>query len=188
MLNPLQSQRVRHGAEDEETAYALQLLGAREGFIKGALVGGTMMALANWRFPFVQRQTLAGKVFLASWVAIFGMVTHADHYLLEWEAKHRVASEKWRTMARNELAARGTVPSETAMRAWKADYDAKLRSTLDSSSPTGVREPTSGELWKSSGMGMPREGAVGEGERSKVMQEIELGRREKEGGVDKPSA
>jgi hypothetical protein len=31
------------------------------------------MALANWRFPWVQRQTLAGKTFLASWVAIFGV-------------------------------------------------------------------------------------------------------------------
>ncbi|TNY24645.1 hypothetical protein DMC30DRAFT_385897 [Rhodotorula diobovata] len=74
--------RARHGAEDEEIAYRLQVMGAREGFIKGALVGGTLMTLANWRFPWVQRQTLAGKTFLASWAAIFGMVTHAGAFTL----------------------------------------------------------------------------------------------------------
>ncbi|BGP40301.1 hypothetical protein JCM10449v2_004260 [Rhodotorula kratochvilovae] len=134
------------------------------------------MALANWRFPWVQRQTLAGKTFLASWAAIFGMVTHADHYLLQWETNHRVQSERWRTMARNELAAQGTVPSETAMRAWKAAYDTKLRATLDTASTAPAPAAAAGAAT-----------ATPEG-RSQVLQELELAKHEKEGGVDAPSA
>ncbi|KPV74927.1 uncharacterized protein RHOBADRAFT_65104 [Rhodotorula graminis WP1] len=171
--------RARHGAEDEEIAYRLQVMGAREGFIKGALVGGTLMALANWRFPWVQRQTLAGKTCVASWVAIFGMVTHADHYLLEWEQQHRVQSERWRTMARNELAAKGTVPSETAMRAWKASYDAKLRATRDAQT-TAPESPAAAAA--------PAGIASVEGGRSQVLQELEAAKHEKEGGVDAPNA
>ncbi|GAA6013802.1 hypothetical protein JCM10207_008196 [Rhodosporidiobolus poonsookiae] len=171
MLNPLNTGRTRYGAEDEEIAYRLQVMGAREGFIKGALVGGTLMVLANWRFPFVRRQTLAGKTFLASWVAIFGMVTHADHYLLEYEKTHRAEQERWRTKARNELAAQGLVPSETAMRTWKANYDAQLQATRDAT----VAAPTPVEAM-----------ALGTGseQRSGVMQELELAKQEKTGGVD----
>ncbi|GAA5820231.1 hypothetical protein JCM11251_005534 [Rhodosporidiobolus azoricus] len=163
MLNQANG-RVRHTAEDEAIAYKLQVMGAREGGIKGLLIGGTLVALANWRFPFVQRQTLAGKAFLASWFGIFGMVTHADHYLLQYEARHRAESEKWRNMARNELAAQGTVPSETAMREWKAQYDNKLRDTLESptSAPQAAPSP-------------PTTVGAGSEERGKIAQELELG-------------
>lgn len=51
------------------------------------------------------------------------MVIYADHYLLDWEREHKAINERWRTMARNELAATGTVPNETTMRAWKARKD-----------------------------------------------------------------
>ncbi|GAA5898149.1 hypothetical protein JCM6882_003337 [Rhodosporidiobolus microsporus] len=176
MLNQTNG-RVRHTAEEEEVAYRLQVMGAREGGIKGALVGGTLVALANWRFPFMQRQTLAGKVFLASWFAIFGMVTHADHYLLQYEARHRAESEKWRNQARNELAAQGTVPSETAMRAWKAKNDEKLRATVDSQASAAQDAPSPATA-----------AAVGTEGRSKVLEELELAKHEKTGGVDAPSA
>ncbi|GAA5877154.1 hypothetical protein JCM3774_003317 [Rhodotorula dairenensis] len=165
MLNPLGTSRTRHGAEDEDIAYRLQVMGAREGAIKGTLVGATLMALANWRFPWVRRQTLAGKSFLVMWATIFGMVTHADHYLLKWEHEHRVQSERWRTAARSELAAQGTVPSESAMRAWKADYDAKLRATVDS--------PVSATQDAPSKAATPQEG------RSAVLQELELAKQDK---------
>lgn len=36
-------------AEDEATAYRLQVLGAREGALKGTLLAGTIVALCNWR-------------------------------------------------------------------------------------------------------------------------------------------
>ncbi|SGY20820.1 BQ5605_C016g08150 [Microbotryum silenes-dioicae] len=117
------AERVKHHAEDEDLAYRLQIMGAREGAIKGTLVAGTLVALCNWRFPWMQRQTLAGKAFLTMWGTIFGMVTHADHYLLKWEAEHRRKAEEWRTRARIELAAQGLVPSETTMRAWKKKDD-----------------------------------------------------------------
>ncbi|SCZ88191.1 BZ3500_MvSof-1268-A1-R1_Chr2-1g04248 [Microbotryum saponariae] len=149
------AERVKHHAEDEDLAYRLQIMGAREGAIKGTLVAGTLVALCNWRsvddsdslggtsniqhrhrleqsthlgpilarFPWMQRQTLAGKAFLTMWGTIFGMVTHADYYLLKWEAEHRRKAEEWRTRARIELAAQGSVPSETTMRAWKKKDD-----------------------------------------------------------------
>ncbi|BGP16313.1 hypothetical protein JCM10213_006469 [Rhodosporidiobolus nylandii] len=167
MLNPLANGRVRHGAEDEEIAYRLQVMGAREGFIKGSLIGGTLMFLANWRFPFVRRQTLAGKVFLASWASIFGMVTHADHYLLQYEQRHRAESERWRTMARNELAAQGVVPSETHMREWKAEYDAKTRATLESQ--VSAPSPTDAAA----------AGTASEEGKSEVLRELKLGEQEK---------
>ncbi|KAG0657053.1 hypothetical protein C6P46_006715 [Rhodotorula mucilaginosa] len=166
MLNPLGSSRTRHGAEDEDIAYRLQVMGAREGAIKGTVVGATLMALANWRFPWVQRQTLAGKSFLVMWATIFGMVTHADHYLLKWEQEHRVQSERWRTAARSELAAQGTVPSESAMRAWKANYDAKVRATIDS--PVLATQDAPSQAAASSQEG-----------RSAVLEELELAKQDK---------
>lgn len=72
------------------------------------------------------------------------MVIYADHYLLDWEREHKAINERWRNAARNgqpslcltcsfrssmlatiELAASGTVPNETTMRAWKARKDAE---------------------------------------------------------------
>ncbi|GAA5916006.1 uncharacterized protein JCM6883_006249 [Sporobolomyces salmoneus] len=158
--------RTYHGEDEAEIAYKLQVLGAREGAIKGTVIGGTLMAL----YPWVQRQTLAGKAFLVMWATIFGMVTHADHYLLQYEAEHRVASEKWRTQARNELAAKGIVPSETAMRHWKSEYDNKLRSTLDSTPAPSTTTPTAGNV------------AI---EQSKILKELDLGKKKEEekGGV-----
>ncbi|GAA6034098.1 hypothetical protein JCM8097_000694 [Rhodosporidiobolus ruineniae] len=125
MLNPLGSGRTRHGSEDEEIAYRLQVIGAREGFIKGAIIGTSLIALANWKFKWVQRQSIVGKTWVGLWGPIFGMVIGADKYLIEWEREHRKQEERWRDMARSEIAARGAVPSETAMRVWKAEYDAK---------------------------------------------------------------
>ncbi|GAA5870888.1 hypothetical protein JCM1840_002720 [Sporobolomyces johnsonii] len=156
--------RTQHGEEDAEIAYRLQVMGAREGAIKGTLLGGTLVALANWRFPWMQRQTLAGKAFLVSWVTIFGMVTHADHYLLNWEQEHRVASERWRTQARNELSAQGLVPSETAMRRWKEDYDARLRETVDSAPSQATQPPAPATTTTA---------AAGE-QQSAVLKELEL--------------
>ncbi|KAM0752737.1 hypothetical protein T439DRAFT_323351 [Meredithblackwellia eburnea MCA 4105] len=117
------TKRVKHGEADADQAYRLQVLGAREGAIKGTLVAGTLMLLANWRYPLVRRQTLAGKSFLVMWGTIFGLVTHADKYLLRWEDEHRIASERWRNVARTELASKGVIPSETMMQDWKRQKD-----------------------------------------------------------------
>lgn len=67
------ARRIKYHEEDENTAYRLQVIGAREGAIKGTLVAGTIVALLHWRVPFVRKQTLAGKAFLASWGTVFGV-------------------------------------------------------------------------------------------------------------------
>ncbi|GAA6061362.1 hypothetical protein JCM10212_005816 [Sporobolomyces blumeae] len=180
--------RTYHGEEEADVAYRLQVMGAREGAIKGTIVGGTLMALAQWRFPWVQRQTLAGKSFLVMWATIFGMVTHADHYLLKWEAEHRVQAEKWRTQARNELSAKGIVPSETAMRDWKASYDASLRRTLDSPSPaTPASSGPSSSVLSALKDGEQRDPGreTEEHRRSVVLGELDVGHKKEEekGGI-----
>ncbi|GAA5830977.1 hypothetical protein JCM3770_001065, partial [Rhodotorula araucariae] len=65
--------------------------------------------------------------------------------------------------------------SETAMRAWKAAYDAKLRATLDAApaAPTAAA---------------PAAATATPEVRSQVLQELELAKHEKEGGVDSPRA
>ncbi|BGP16312.1 hypothetical protein JCM10213_006468 [Rhodosporidiobolus nylandii] len=147
----------RHGEEDEEVAYRLQVLGAREGAIKWSLIAGTAMIAANYRFPFVARQTLAGKAFVVSWFTIFG------RYLLGWEASHRAESEKWRELARRDIAARGSIPTETAMRAWKAENDARLAANAAppiATSPSPVTPPPEAQ--------------------SKVLKELQAGKVAKE--------
>ncbi|BGP08209.1 hypothetical protein JCM10049v2_004055 [Rhodotorula toruloides] len=137
--------RTRYGQEDEDIAYRLQIIGAREGAIRGTLVAGAAVALwgfsssrANWRFPLVRRQTLAGKAFLVSWGTIFGMIIYADHYLLKWEQDHRIQAERWREMARRELSAKGIIASETTMQKWKTDFDLKNSSSAVLSPATSV--------------------------------------------------
>ncbi|GAA5898153.1 hypothetical protein JCM6882_003338 [Rhodosporidiobolus microsporus] len=156
--------RGRHGEEDEEVAYRLQVIGAREGAIRWTLIAGAAMLFANHRYPLVARHTLAGKAFVVSWFSIFGMVINADHYLLEWEQQHRIASEKWRELARKELAAKGTIPTETAMRAWKVDHDTRLAAAVPSL--PSASSPSAPSLSPSP--------------HSKVLDEIKVLREEKE--------
>lgn len=59
------------------------------------------------------------------------MVTYADKYLLTWEAQHRFQTERWRDLARRELAGTGIVPNETTMRAWKKKRDEEERVKLE---------------------------------------------------------
>lgn len=51
-------------------------------------------------------------------------------YLLAWEHQHRINEERWRSLARSELAGMGTVPNETTMRAWKARKDEEMARVL----------------------------------------------------------
>uniref|UniRef100_A0A0K3CNY7 Uncharacterized protein n=1 Tax=Rhodotorula toruloides TaxID=5286 RepID=A0A0K3CNY7_RHOTO len=131
--------RTRYGQEDEDIAYRLQIIGAREGAIRGTLIAGAAVALCVFSsspFPLVRRQTLAGKAFLVSWGTIFGMIIYADHYLLKWEQDHRIQAERWREMARRELSSKGIIASETTMQKWKSDFDLKNSSPAPLSSAT----------------------------------------------------
>jgi len=124
------ARRQRFHEHEAEVSYRLQVIGAREGFLKGSLISGPLMIFAHYRYPFVRRQTLAGKCFLALWGSIAGMAYYSDKYLLEWEKAHRAESEKWRTQARKELAATGIVPSEKDMMRWKERTDETRASQL----------------------------------------------------------
>lgn len=140
MADSPKTQRTKYGEEDAAKAYRLQVMGAREGAIKGTLVAGTLMLLANWRFPLVRRQTLAGKAFLTMWGTIFGMSIYSDKYLIAYEQHQRASSERWRNRARQELSAQGTIPTESLMMQWKAKRDAELRATLDGASSPVAKE------------------------------------------------
>ncbi|BGO91513.1 hypothetical protein JCM10020v2_003168 [Rhodotorula toruloides] len=102
--------RTRYGQEDEDIAYRLQIIGAREGAIRGTLVAGAAVAL--WGFS----SSRSSK-------------KRTDHYLLKWEQDHRIQAERWRDMARRELSAKGIIASETTMQKWKADFDLKNSSS-----------------------------------------------------------
>lgn len=58
------------------------MLGAREGALKGTLLAGSIIALCHWRYPWMRRQTLAGKAFLTFWGSALGMTVYADKYLI----------------------------------------------------------------------------------------------------------
>lgn len=96
------------------------------------------------------------------------LVTHADKYLLKWEEEHRIASERWRNVARAgerlrrvsaayepnadpvavaELASQGTIPSETTMRKWKERKD-KEAQAMDLPQAAPVASPVLEELKK----------------------------------------
>ncbi|GAA5856767.1 hypothetical protein JCM8547_008831 [Rhodosporidiobolus lusitaniae] len=162
----------RHGEEDEEVAF----IGAREGFIRGTLIAGGLMALAQWRFPLVRRQTLAGRAFVVSWGSIFGMVIYADHYLLEWEQAHKREQEKWREAARRDLSSRGSIPTESAMRAWKVGNDARLAAAVPSSSLSPSSSPSPSP---SSDSTAPAPTQASAPEQSKVLDELQAVREAK---------
>lgn len=81
----------------------------------------------NGRFPFMRRQTLAGKAFLVMGGTIFGMIYHADKYLLAWEHVHRIEEERWRGRARRALVGGGRVPDESGMREWRRVEEERVR-------------------------------------------------------------
>jgi hypothetical protein len=56
-------------------------------------------------------------------VTIFGLVVTADDALLKYEARHRSEINALRKEARIDLARRGIVPTETALRRWQAERE-----------------------------------------------------------------
>jgi len=105
---------------DVDKAQKLQM----EAGIKGALqytgLGlGAVTIGHSW--PLFRRQTLAFKAFLVSAFTIFGLVVAADSALLKHEARQRSESTALRKEARIDLARRGIIPTETAIRKWQAE-------------------------------------------------------------------
>jgi hypothetical protein len=55
--------------------------------------------------------------------AVTGMVINADNYLLRFESQQRLTENDIRRQARNELATRGVIATETEIRKWKAQKE-----------------------------------------------------------------
>ena len=68
-------------------------------------------------------------------VTIFGLVVTADDALLKHEARYRLKINALRKEARIDLARRGIIPTETALRQWQAERE-KVRP------PTAEDEPS----------------------------------------------
>jgi len=103
-----------------------------EAGIKGALqytgLGlGAVTIGHSW--PLFRRQTLAFKAFLVSAFTMFGLVVAADNALLKHEATQRSEISALRKQARIELARRGIIPTETAIREWQAERENAMDST-----------------------------------------------------------
>lgn len=60
-------------------AQSLQIWHGTIGMIKYTCYGSILVYLANMRFPWVQKQTLAGKAFVVSSFSIFGCVLRFSH-------------------------------------------------------------------------------------------------------------
>jgi len=113
---------------DVDKAHKLQM----EAGIKGALqytgLGlGAVTIGHSW--PLFRRQTLAFKAFLVSAFTMFGLVVAADNALLKHEATQRSEISALRKQARIELARRGIIPTETAIREWQAERENAMDST-----------------------------------------------------------
>lgn len=61
--------------------------------------------------------------------AICGLVIGADKYLLKYEYAQREAENAMRREARNALAKKGIIATETEIRRWKAERAAEIAET-----------------------------------------------------------
>ncbi|TXT06309.1 uncharacterized protein COLE_05640 [Cutaneotrichosporon oleaginosum] len=74
--------------------------------------------------PTFRKQTWAIKAFLVTSSSIFGLVIGADDYLLKYESAQRDAENAIRREARNALASKGIIATETEIRRWRAQRQA----------------------------------------------------------------
>lgn len=68
------------------------------------------------------------------------MVINADNYLLRFESHQRLHENDLRRRARNELAQRGVIATESEIRKWKAE-----REREEAQAAAATSEPSSGE-------------------------------------------
>lgn len=69
---------------------------------------------------------------------MFGLVVTADNVLLKHEAVRRQNENIIRKEAQYDMARRGIIPTETAIRAWKAERE----KALNSSTAKGIDDPS----------------------------------------------
>jgi len=59
---------------------------------------------------------------------VFGLVVTADNVLLKHEARQRLEIGAIRKEARIDLARRGIIPTETALRKWQEEHEITMKS------------------------------------------------------------
>ncbi|TIA93345.1 hypothetical protein E3P99_00120 [Wallemia hederae] len=100
-------------------AHKLQIWHGTIGMLKYTCYGSILVYLANMRFPWMQRQTLAGKAFVVSSFSIFGLVVSADSHLLSHERQQGSVENEVRRRALEDLSEKhGIVASEGQIRRW----------------------------------------------------------------------
>ncbi|KAJ7179813.1 hypothetical protein C8R43DRAFT_970532 [Mycena crocata] len=109
--------------EDVEQAYTVQTRSAIEGALHGGAIGVGLTIITHYSWPFFRRQTLQFKGFLVCTCTVFGLVLGAEKALQEYKAVRRWEENSIRKEARLDLARRGIIPTETAIKKWKADND-----------------------------------------------------------------
>ncbi|GMK56387.1 hypothetical protein CspeluHIS016_0302270 [Cutaneotrichosporon spelunceum] len=118
--------------EHQKRAYELQLIGGLKGMAWWTVYGLVGVGLLHRFNPTFRKQTWAIKAFLVTSSAIFGLCLGADEYLLKYEAGQRERENAIRREARNALAARGIIATETEIRRWKAERQAERDALAES--------------------------------------------------------
>ncbi|BEI81059.1 hypothetical protein CcaverHIS002_0202190 [Cutaneotrichosporon cavernicola] len=109
----------------QQRAYELQLIGGLQGMAWWTLYGMVGVGLLHRFNPTFRKQTWAIKAFLVSSASIFGLTIGADDYLLKYESAQRDQENAIRREARNALAAKGIIATETEIRRWRAAQQAE---------------------------------------------------------------
>jgi len=115
--------------KDVDEAQELQIKAGLKGAARSTVVGLGVIMIAHHSWPLFRRQTLAFKAFLVSGFTMFGLVVTADNVLLKHEANKRLLENALRKEARVDLARRGIVSTETAIRQWKEERRKAMEST-----------------------------------------------------------
>ncbi|KLT41367.1 hypothetical protein CC85DRAFT_237721, partial [Cutaneotrichosporon oleaginosum] len=110
--------------EHQQRAYELQLIGGLQGMAWWTVYGLVGVGLLHRFNPTFRKQTWAIKAFLVTSSSIFGLVIGADDYLLKYESAQRDAENAIRREARNALASKGIIATETEIRRWRAQRQA----------------------------------------------------------------
>ncbi|KAJ7499097.1 hypothetical protein FB451DRAFT_1016050, partial [Mycena latifolia] len=92
-----------------------------KGALRGSAVGVGLTIISHYSWPFFRRQTFQFKGFLVCTCTVFGLVIGAEKALQEYEAVRRLEENTIRKEARLDLARRGIIPTETAIRNWRAN-------------------------------------------------------------------
>merc|ERR1712072_92475 len=113
----------KYRAGNADLAQRMQTQAGIRGGLGGLAVGSLLMLFAQARYPWVRRQTLAGKAFLACWPAAFGFTIYAENALMAFEKDNQGYDNAVRQKAMQELGKMGKMSTETNIRLWRDKYE-----------------------------------------------------------------